>query len=222
MSSATPLIPLDVVVARYTEDVSWIEDMKAVHPRVWLYNKGGDLPGRPCMPLDNIGREAHTYLYHITTRWDDLAERTVFCQGSTSDHAPDFVDDVLLYGINPDIEPFTPFGRNVRGQGVRHVRDDLTAQPHHGVVLPLEAYCQRFDIDLPGLHVYFVPGACFAVTRKAIRSRPKAFYEAILADILNMPGKQQPWILERLWPYIFGVEKGVDKTRTSARLLADN
>jgi hypothetical protein len=221
MSSGTVSIPLDIVVARYTEDVSWIDDLKAVHPRVWLYNKGGDLPGRPCMSIDNIGREAHTYLYHIITRWDDLADRTIFCQAGTADHAPAFVDDVLLYGINPKVEPFKPFGRNVRNQGVRLVRDDLNGQPHNGTVLPIESYCERFGIELDSRFVYFAPGACFAVTRKAIKSPPRSFYESLINDITSLPGRSQPWILERIWSNIFN-KKVLDKNRTSDTLLADN
>lgn len=222
MSSVTPSIPLDLVVARYAEDVSWIDDLKAVHPRVWLYNKGGNTPGRPCITLDNVGREAHTYLFHIVNHWDDLADRTVFCQGSTSDHAKDFVDDVLLYGINPSVDPFTPFGVNVSNHRVRMVRDDLTGQPNHQFGLPIEDYCNRFKIELPGRFVYFAPGACFAVTRKCIHSRPLPFYRALLNDITNTPGRQQPWVLERIWSYIFSAGGGVDKTRTNGRMLADN
>ena len=30
--------------------------------------------------LPNVGRESHTFLWHIVTRWDQLAPRTVFMQ----------------------------------------------------------------------------------------------------------------------------------------------
>lgn len=34
-----------------------------------------------CIPMANVGREAHAYLTHITTRYDKLATKTVFAQG---------------------------------------------------------------------------------------------------------------------------------------------
>ena len=49
---------IDVVVARFNEDLGWT---KALRPdaRLFVYNKGEprDLP--------NVGREAHTYFWHI-------------------------------------------------------------------------------------------------------------------------------------------------------------
>lgn len=77
---------LELVVARYAEDLSWLRRVpKTV--RVTVYNKGGDtVPG---MALPNVGREAHTYLHHMVTRYDDLAEVTLFCQGKPFDHVPD-------------------------------------------------------------------------------------------------------------------------------------
>ena len=34
----------------------------------------------PPIPLANVGRESHTYLYHITANYETLAKRTVFMQ----------------------------------------------------------------------------------------------------------------------------------------------
>ena len=35
--------------------------------------------------LPNVGREAATYLHHIVSRWDDLAEHTMFIQAELHD-----------------------------------------------------------------------------------------------------------------------------------------
>lgn len=70
--------PLDIVVARYNEDISWTNKY---HPNVIIYNKGIETIENS-VSLSNVGRESHTYLYHITSNYDNLAERTVFVQGS--------------------------------------------------------------------------------------------------------------------------------------------
>jgi len=60
----------ELVVARHREDLNWLRRVPKRF-RVTLYDKGGHPGARH--PLPNIGREAHTYLHHIVTRYDDLA-----------------------------------------------------------------------------------------------------------------------------------------------------
>jgi len=78
---------LEIVLARYEEDVSWLED--EYKPFVTIYNKGspisvegsGDLRaiGR-IKSLPNVGREGHTYLWHVVNNYNNLADWTVFSQ----------------------------------------------------------------------------------------------------------------------------------------------
>ena len=77
--------PFEVVIARYNEDLSWaIKEFPT--ERVIVYNKGKNdlvLPKNFIIKeLPNIGREAHTYLYHIINNYNNLAERIFFTQGS--------------------------------------------------------------------------------------------------------------------------------------------
>ena len=67
-----------IVVSRYNEDISWTLKYS---PNVVIYNKGqDDIPNAISLP--NVGRESHTYLYHIITNYHHLADLTVFVQGS--------------------------------------------------------------------------------------------------------------------------------------------
>ena len=103
---------IDVVVARYQEDISWLSGLP-VHHCVHIYNKGSPIPGTPllCAPphpmestrpsrviieLPNVGREAHTYLSHVIRTFDTMTPNgvTVFCQGNISDHVSDRDSDV--------------------------------------------------------------------------------------------------------------------------------
>mgnify|MGYP001164757589 CR=1 FL=1 len=81
----------EIVVARYDENIEWV---RQCHMPVTVYNKGKDLFGYEnirCVKLENIGREGHTYLYHILTNWDHLADTTIFTQGNPFQHSPDFL-----------------------------------------------------------------------------------------------------------------------------------
>lgn len=67
-----------IVVSRYNEDISWTFKYS---PNVIIYNKGQDyIPNAISLP--NVGRESHTYLYHIISNYHQLADRTVFVQGT--------------------------------------------------------------------------------------------------------------------------------------------
>ncbi len=111
---------LDIVVARYNEDLSWLKDLpKGKNIKIWIYNKGDDninlsklklnLNSKNCcvIKLPNIGRESHTYLNHIITQYDNLASKTVFCQGDSIFHSPDFIELIKNHKLFEPIQPLS-------------------------------------------------------------------------------------------------------------------
>ena len=77
------LLDYEFVIAHYNENLDWLMPI-ANHSHV--YHKGTDLqpsllPLNAWEWLPNIGRESHTYLYHIINNYDTLPEVTVFLQG---------------------------------------------------------------------------------------------------------------------------------------------
>jgi len=70
---------IQVVVSRYAEDVSWTKDL-FYSEEVVIYNKGSPLTGT--IPLPNLGRDFHTYFFHIVENYSNLADITFFVPGS--------------------------------------------------------------------------------------------------------------------------------------------
>lgn len=169
---------LQVVIARYNEPIEWASGFNTV-----LYNKGSFLEGS--IPLENIGREAHTFLHHIVTRYDELAEYTCFVQGNPFDHCPD---------IKLQLTEFT--STDVLFLGKLHECDRM-GNPH-GPGLPVGDIYDRF-FTIPKEKFTFYAGAQCIVSRDRILKRPKAFYEALLKENPSI----YPWVYERLWPDIF-------------------
>jgi len=66
---------VELVLAHFNEDASWSDPYASVRT---IYCKGSQVPG--CVPLENVGREGHTYLTHIVNNYDHLADWTVFSQ----------------------------------------------------------------------------------------------------------------------------------------------
>lgn len=81
---------IELVIARYNENLDWLEDVPK-NIRITIYNKGKDDIPYPYISLPNVGRESHTYLYHIIQNYDNLADKTIFCQGDTIFHSPEFI-----------------------------------------------------------------------------------------------------------------------------------
>ena len=68
----------NIIVARYNEDINWLNMFYDI---INIYDKGMKY-NLHSFQLPNIGREGHTYLYHIINNWDNLSRRTLFqfCQ----------------------------------------------------------------------------------------------------------------------------------------------
>lgn len=207
---------LELVVARYTEDLSWLRK-RPPNLTVTVYDKSPDASGgQGAIPLPNVGREAHTYLHHIVSRYDSLAEWTVFCQGKPFDHAYDFKKTMREYAADPTIigpfrwlghlidtdddrgeRLFRPWSKNEDGRG-------LDMRSFHRVL---------FGTDGPE-HYTFVLGAQFAVHHDLIRQQPPIFYERALAVSTTFPDAAH--CFERSWDRVFGVT-GIDANWLAGR-----
>jgi hypothetical protein len=97
----------EIVIARYNENLDWLKKIKKSKDlKITVYNKGPDDIDVPFIRLPNIGRESHTYLYHIINNYDNLANQTIFCQGDSIFHSPDFLD--LINNKRKKFEPVQP------------------------------------------------------------------------------------------------------------------
>ena len=200
-----------LVVARYRERLEWTRNVPAA-VSVHVYDKGGDLD-RACFPgavrLDNVGREAETYLRHIVMRWDDLDPVTVFCQGHPFDHASDL--HAVLRGLASGRERVNQF----RWLGFIIDTDDRRgrrlfvpwSKNEDGRELRVDLFHQALFGDEAPSAVRFYPGGQFAVTAACVRARPRAFYRRALELATSFPDAAH--CFERLWDRVFGVV-GVD------------
>lgn len=185
LSRARQRPQLDLVVARYRENVDWLS--RFPETRQWVYEK--DNP-QADLSLPNVGREAQTYLHHIVENYDRLAEVTVFLQGHPFDHTRDLdhkirdlpqecgfmcLSEVPLVetGTGSPIHPRLPVGQRYQ---------ELFNAP------PLDySLCRA--------------GACFAVDRTTIHRHPREFYARLRDWIVT--DTAGPWWVERMWKHIF-------------------
>jgi len=174
---------MQVVVSRYDEDISWTEGLNVI-----IYNKGDPLPNT--IPLENIGREAHTFLHHIITNYDSLSEYTCFLQGNPFEHKKDVLKLI----------------KNFKAGKYLAVSDvasycDYNGFPWHPN-LPIGKWYDRFFVNPRTKFLFHTGGQCI-VSRNTIRIHSKSFYEMLIQQDHTI----YPWIYERLWPIIFSNEE---------------
>ncbi len=197
----------ELVVAHYTENLNWLRNLPEGLQKT-IYTKGPDpVTEFVTIPLPNIGREAHTYLHHIVSRYDSLAEWTVFCQGKPFDHAYDFKKTMQAFVASPEMISSTGF------RWLGHLIDTDDNQGHR-LFQPWSKNEDGRNLDLLGFHralfgtdgpdLYtFVLGAQFAVHKTILHQRPLSFYEQAMAVSTEFPDAAH--CFERSWDRVLGV-----------------
>lgn len=214
--------PLEIVVARYKENLAWLKDYSQA---TIIYNKGpNDIPPSlsfpQIIPLPNIGRESHTYLSHIVNNYDSLAPLTFFTQGQIEDHiGPSSLHSLLQYTQPPRNNDLQLIFFNKHG--IKNF-DSWTQIPYvkkwheeysSGIIRkaemsPLEFWNWMFECPHPE-SVRFVWGAIFAVRRDLVWRREREWYRRVLAYLEGV-GHENPeegHYLERFWGWVFGGER---------------
>ncbi|MEE3327519.1 MAG: DUF3431 domain-containing protein [Myxococcota bacterium] len=194
---------LELVVARYDEDLKWLRRVSDSF-RVTIYDKGGDWEG--AIPLENVGYEAHTYLHHIVSRYDTLTDVTVFVQGSPFDHVPELHRRLrhLAEGEEPE-DAFRWLGFVVDyddAEGRRLFRD--WSKNEDGRLLDLAGFCQALWGGAVPERFVFYPGGQFIVSSELIRRQPVDFYQRALDLSVTFPDAGH--CLERTWDRVFDVD----------------
>lgn len=180
------MIQFRIVVAKYKEDVSWTENLPCI-----IYNKDPNGPS----PLPNIGREAHTYLYHIVSNYDTLDDYTIFVQGNPFDHSPNLLKNIQNITTASEVPDFMYLSEKI-----------LPCSSHYEVYYPSneKPTIQQFHTFLfgqtPSRNFVFGAGAQFMVSKKLIQHIPKSVYEKLLVECCK---DFTPWCIERFWQQIF-------------------
>jgi hypothetical protein len=197
-----------IVIARYNEDISYFSFFKNI---IIVYNKGEDNidPYFKSIKLPNIGRESHTYLYHIIQNYDNLSKKTLFLQGKINDHRP-----------LPTIEYFKSYdfiGRKSKHEigliknHINHVGKYLNELKKGNLkkskYSPFE-WINMIGIDILDLtHFEMIWGANFCISRDLIHKKPKIFYENLMKYIEYDSNPEEGHFFERSWYLIFNNEK---------------
>jgi hypothetical protein len=94
----------ELVISVFDKDLSWL-DKVSKEVLIKKYRKGSNLNLDGEIYLsNNVGRDVHTFFYHILNNYDNLADITFFSQDYPFDHIENYVEI-----INSDVDFITKF-----------------------------------------------------------------------------------------------------------------
>lgn len=219
---------VDLVVARYKENLDWLSDYKSTRfQNVYIYNKSND-PVENCKneyancvikTLPNVGVCDHTYLYHIIENYDTLADVTVFAPGSANlDYKKEVfkktLDSVMatkdsflnVYKFDVPIENAMysfVVPNHVLANKQNHDNNDFTNVPASPT--PFGPWFQANFTGVSTPYASFL--GIFAASKEHIRQRPKSFYEGMLKQVNTSVFHEASHFIERAWFIIINPSK---------------
>jgi hypothetical protein len=203
----------EVVIARYNEDLAWVKEEFPTE-RVIVYNKGKDdlILSKNCIikKLPNIGRESHTYLYHIINNYNNLAERTFFTQGA---------QETEKYRVFFPLKKYKKIASTncnniiaarcfiMKEEVLRSRLDNFKNTKWHDTVMreyDFVGFKHKFvDIKKDNTpYFYGTYGAIFAVDRDKVLRNSIDYYQNIL-NVLDNIAPIEGHYMEKLWDRVF-------------------
>lgn len=193
----------EVIISAYDRDYHyWITKLNE-NIKVTVYRKGTNLHISDEIYIEkNIGRDVHTFFYHIVNNYDNLSDYTFTAQDYFEDHVINYIH--IINGtpqtlIENAVQNFggcwffcTQYGGKLNC--------DKNGYPNHPGLNIEPVWNELFKIECPDV-ITFTPTGHFCATREHIQKRPISFYKKVLSILET--NEQAPWIIERLEPYIF-------------------
>ena len=211
---------IEIVLARYEEDISWINEYPYNKCKVICYNKGSPIIVSEhvrIVELPNVGRCDHTYLYHIINNYDKLDEVTVFLPASCMDtHKKEHTNNVMkkvistcntvLIGLKTEDTIRNTFyyfqldewkATNIQNAYINPESSlEKCVQRPYGLW-----YDKNFSKELDVNIVCF--WGIFAIAKEHIQQHPKEYYEKLIKYVNTHSNPEAGHYIERSWGVIF-------------------
>ena len=188
----------ELVVSVYKEKIEWIIKRQQIvgdREKISAYVKSDRNDFKFADKLPNIGRESHTYIYHIIKNYNNLADFTTFVQGGPffHFHGPDNPNLEFFNFVEQPIQDYNPLGD--------FAMTDCFGRPFsHWDVDLFPVWDRLFEGNMP--HRFFANfGAQFIVSRSVIQNRSLEFWQELYK--MHDEIEYLPWALEIMWYYVF-------------------
>lgn len=213
---------VEIVVSRYNENLSWLNEYPFNQFEYIVYNKGDNdnfekNNVKKIVKLPNIGRCDHTYLYHIIENYDHLSDIMVFLPGSVNIEYKKPKAVQLLNKIIENNHKYAFFIGSYHNDVRNHYKhfaidthkcsDPVNYQKNREVKL------QKCKIRPYGLWNYYFFGntnahwstlsGIFSIDKRDIIQHPISRYQLLIETINKHSNPEAGHYIERSWGVIF-------------------
>ena len=215
------IMDIEIVVARYNEDLKWLSEEPFNHNPIIIYNKGDNnnfekSPNiKNIISLPNVGREAHSYLYHIIENYDNLAECTIFLPGSadlenkyerskkmvieTNKSKNSVISSMKVNNVKDEFYNFEIDNYGSSHQQNRQINKDDSMQKSD--IRPFGKWYEKLFTDCQTSYVSW--NSIFSISKEHILQHPKTYYESLLKEVDSHQNCETVHYFERAWEAVF-------------------
>lgn len=214
-------IYIQIIVSRYNETLDWTLEYPFNLFKYIVYNKGLNQDFikdnvNQIINLPNVGRCDHTYLYHIVTNFNNLADITVFFPGSIGsmyhkkNNAIKILKHILKHKTAVFLGTYTPSVKNTFNN---FILDYWTcSDPVNSNLNPENILCPaiirpfgnwfQYHFDNIIVNYYCIHGI-LSIHKLDILKHPISRYKKLLAAVERHSNPEVGHYIERAWAAIF-------------------
>jgi hypothetical protein len=211
-----------IIISRYNEDLEWINEYPFNQFQYIVYNKGVNENFcknnvKQIINLPNVGRESHTYLYHIVNNYDNLSDILIFFPGSLNlnykkEKAIKILNNIILNNYkkaifighhqNDIFETFKDFKLdNWKCSNLKNFELNPESELQLSRLRPYGKWYRYFFKNIKARWNTYC--GTFSIDKRDIIQHPKTRYEILLNTVSNSSNPEANHYIERSWGAIF-------------------
>lgn len=207
---------IEIVVARYKEDISWVYGYLPLVDKVTIYDKCDShdtdimYPSHPKLSvtkLPNVGREAHTYAHHLHDQYESMCDIVIFTQGNYREHIDKISFESMFDGESPKprVGLDATWGSSIMRAFKWTPEANYTPRPMQPAEMSLgKFYLTYVGNDLkPESEIQWWQSAIFCVTRQQIHRHEPSVYEKLVHVLGHGDNTEYAHYMERFWRSLF-------------------
>lgn len=216
------ILDIEMVVSRYNEDLQWLKTNPFDNYPAVIYNKGpNDNIDKTIknitkiVKIKNVGREAHTYLYHIIENYYNLAEITLFLPGSIPNGHKYNKAKVLIENIEIHRDTVFVGSKRTDMKGDEYgttlnswdatdpTNNDINSE-HALKPSSIRPFGKWVEEHFPNVISTTTSGfSIIGIARRDIIQHPIEYYKKIIKELENSSNPETGHYFERAWFAVF-------------------
>jgi hypothetical protein len=213
---------VEIVVARYNENLEWLKTEPFNKYDTIIYNKGtNENFAKPAnvkrvVPLKNVGKCDHTYLYHIIKNYNNLADITAFLPGSVDmsykipkatqlmesierKNKAVFINEGDHKNVKQELYDFTLDEWKTSNETNQSKNPESRTTP-----APIRPFGRWFEANFGDIEVSKITyTGIFSVAKEDIMQHPLEYYERLESQLSTSSNPEVGHYFERAWAAVF-------------------